>query len=192
MRGAYLFRNGNRSAPAGEPPRARGLRHAGAHGLPAARRTPACAGPTAGVVAGACVRGENPRVRGAYPAVDADQTPKWGEPPRARGLPLRPSPWRRGKRRTPACAGPTAVQDRPAIRRPENPRVRGAYEKAPSSRRPTSGEPPRARGLPQHNQGGAIGRGRTPACAGPTTYARHTRALNRENPRVRGAYRRSR
>ena len=66
--------------------------------------------------------------------------------------------------------------------------MRGAYPCPLLNVAYRSGEPPRARGLP-----GAFGdacreAGRTPACAGPTSWQHRVGTWPSENPRVRGAY----
>ncbi len=189
MRGAYRAHLHMRLALNGEPPRARGLRHRGSGRRRVSRRTPACAGPTVQLIRQAAQLSENPRVRGAYYRSDMIAGRWQGEPPRARGLRIPPCRRWSYRGRTPACAGPTSARS-PRPRPPrENPRVRGAYAHIDVIGKPKGGEPPRARGLPSWLRSGPAGRGRTPACAGPTQSRRQRTAAVQENPRVRGAYR---
>ena len=152
----------------GSPPRVRGLPARSVISSPDWGITPACAGTTKKVKFVRYMDKDHPRVCGDYYRYAQVRNPRFGSPPRVRGL-LRGQLIPLGLVGiTPACAGTTSTGIYPRRRSWDHPRVCGDYRNLGSKLGGLTGSPPRVRGLhvfPRVIRGVW---GITPACAGTT------------------------
>ena len=170
----------------GRPPPARG----GPMPRPGAdrrtRKTPACAGRTPSLGVSMVSRAEDPRLRGEDPLLEGAADTTGGRPPPARGGRFAPVAAEPEHRKTPACAGRTAVPRSARARRQEDPRLRGEDDDFAFANDLVTGRPPPARGGPPGRLVGADGPRKTPACAGRTPARPARSRVPPEDPRLRG------
>ena len=129
---------------------------------------------------------EDPRLRGEDGGPVGDPDAVLGRPPPARGGPAFDGGPLGGERKTPACAGRTRGAACCRRRWPEDPRLRG--EDSAQSSNPIGGwgRPPPARGGLKMDWRCRSNLGKTPACAGRTTFPANSSKPNAEDPRLRG------
>ncbi len=134
----------------GSPPRVRELRCGVARAVKHAGITPACAGITAALTAGAEVIQDHPRVCGNYPVDLYGEDRLLGSPPRVRELPFHGVHPVLVAGITPACAGITLGGSQQLSGNGDHPRVCGNYLLADITKSILPGSPPRVRELRVH------------------------------------------
>ena len=133
-------------------------------------------------------RGDHPRSRGVYSRSPWDRTTAQGSSPLARGLRETPFKLLVRERIIPARAGFTlASQSRRRSSR-DHPRSRGVYALHQNGHLRSGGSSPLARGLHHGAVGPARARGIIPARAGFTRSAIFRSRTGRDHPRSRGVY----
>ena len=151
---------------------------------------PACAGKTPSPPSASPGTRAHPRVCGEnMPGVGQDAG-KTGSSPRVRGKRIPPEEQVSGDRLIPACAGKTRWRPWAPTRATAHPRVCGENGRMGGTPGRPSGSSPRVRGKLGEREGGEVGPGLIPACAGKTR--RHAAASDRAraHPRVCGENRR--
>ena len=133
-------------------------------------------------------RVDHPRSRGVYDGADSTADVEEGSSPLARGLPGGEHGAECAGRIIPARAGFTCPAPASRRRRPDHPRSRGVYARAPPPGALRWGSSPLARGLLQDEQGSQPPRRIIPARAGFTTAAPLPRSGTKDHPRSRGVY----
>ena len=151
---------------------------------------PACAGKTRGPPRARRRPWAHPRVCGENTVASLSLTGNAGSSPRVRGKHARRRAGRRQDGLIPACAGKTDSPRRAGLRGPAHPRVCGENGRMGGTPGRPSGSSPRVRGKLGEREGGEVGPGLIPACAGKTR--RHAAASDRAraHPRVCGENRR--
>ena len=130
----------------GSPPRVRGEAHRADGQAVSAGITPACAGRSGCIVAGAAGCWDHPRVCGEKFSRSAMRWLMTGSPPRVRGEAKLIAFNYEGGRITPACAGRRRFRARTGRRSRDHPRVCGEKLKNAEKQVQQQGSPPRVRG----------------------------------------------
>ena len=192
MRGEYCDRHDDFSAWKGSPPHARGIHPGGALAALRGGITPACAGNTPPLTSFFFFSWDHPRMRGEYIHSKTDNLCKPGSPPHARGIPCFSQNSRHRNGITPACAGNTSAMSSQSAACRDHPRMRGEYAFGLGAEEAGRGSPPHARGIRVSVPFTSSGSGITPACAGNTMTSWFLSTANRDHPRMRGEYTKTR
>ena len=156
----------------GSPPRVRGTGKPAARNLWAARITPACAGNRCVDLRRKPRQRDHPRVCGEQFGDGAPVLGEAGSPPRVRGTGLSSPCLAPASRITPACAGNSRCRVLVSVAAQDHPRVCGEQRSWTGCSGPGRGSPPRVRGTDGRADGGLVGTGITPACAGNSIHLR--------------------
>ena len=172
----------------GSSPLARGLRLDDEDDDGGVRIIPARAGFTSRSGGTSSARTDHPRSRGVYAQEGGHGRDGQGSSPLARGLRIVGNAASPNKRIIPARAGFTGRSWVPCRGPGDHPRSRGVYLASISTRSPSPGSSPLARGLQRGRHWGGVTEGIIPARAG---FTRPIKALGQErldHPRSRGVY----
>ena len=190
-RGVYGGRRSAAFEVDGSSPLARGLHEWADRGQPVRGIIPARAGFTTCRRPGSRSRPDHPRSRGVYVSAFPPATAFRGSSPLARGLRDRPVMTGHEGGIIPARAGFTPGPVGQRHLRGDHPRSRGVYSSTGSSRFPSAGSSPLARGLRQAHTRRLPRERIIPARAGFTPPGVSSRTSPRDHPRSRGVYSRS-